>query len=114
MKSIKYYISVNGEIIEVFGNVISPKKVELIYNNVSLGVINSHKDDLDTVEKEFKKLIRNINLKSIGVTENKGVSPSDVIKGLEEIITKYPETKSRLASLKSQVYNVLKKNNVLD
>ena len=78
-------------------------------NGEIIGTVNSHKDDLDTIQREFSKL----SSSSAPIIE-KIIEPIDVIKGLENIIQKYPETKSRLASLKSQVYNVLTKNHVLD
>lgn len=107
----KYSLSLNGNLVTVIGEVIDNNSLLLSYlNGEIIGIVNSHKDDLDTIQREFSKL----SSSSAPIIEEKTIEPIDVIKGLENIIQKYPETKSRLASLKSQVYNVLIKNHVLD
>lgn len=105
----KYSLNLNGNLVTVIGEVIDNNSLRLSYlNGEIIGTVNSHKDDLDTIQREFSKL------SSSAPIIEKNIEPIDVIKGLENIIQKYPETKSRLASLKSQVYNVLIKNHVLD
>lgn len=106
----KYSLNLNGSLVTVIGEVIDNNSLLLSYlNGEIIGLVNSHKDDLDTIQREFSKLSS-----SAPIIEEKTIEPIDVIKGLENIIQKYPVTKSRLASLKSQVYNVLTKNHVLD
>lgn len=106
-----YYLSYNASPITVIGEVLESNKLKLsLENGKEVGVINAHKDDLDNVQKQFEKLFDG----ETNVSSNKVISPSDVIKGIEDIIEKYPETKGRLASLKSQVKNVFLKYNVLD
>lgn len=105
----KYSLNLNGNLVTVIGEVIDNNSLRLSYlNGEIIGIVNSHKDDLDSIQREFCKL------SSSAPIIEKIIEPIDVIKGLENIIQKYPETKSRLASLKSQVYNVLTKNHVLD
>lgn len=106
-----YYLSYNGSQITVIGEVLEANKIKLsLENGKEVGIIDSHKDDLDNVQKQFLELFDG----ETNVSSNKVISPSDVIKGIEDIIEKYPETKGRLASLKSQVKNVFLKYNVLD
>lgn len=108
-----YYLSYNGSQITVIGEVLeNENKVKLsLENGKEIGIINSHKDDLDNIQKQFLELFDG---ETNNVSSNKVISPSEVIKGIEDIIEKYPETKGRLASLKSQVKNVFLKYNVLD
>lgn len=107
-----YYLSYNGSPITVIGEVLENNNIKIsLENGKEIGIINSHKDDLDNIQKQFLELFDG---ETNNVSSNKVISPSEVIKGIENIIEKYPETKGRLASLKSQMKNIFLKYNVLD
>lgn len=112
-----YFLGFNNQTVFVLGEVLENNKIKLFNkNHQEIGVINAHKDDLDTIQREFLKIYKD-PISEQEVTETvveKTINPSDIIKGLESVIEKYPETKSRLASLKSQINNVFVKYNVLD
>lgn len=102
-----------GETILVEGKQKNSKELELLYQGQVLCIINAHRHDLDNIQKQFNKL--EIDFENLtNINKNEELSPSNIIKGLEHIMNIYPETKARLASLKSQINNVFKKYSVLD
>lgn len=105
-----YYLSLNNKPIKVIGETVDGKNIHLsLPDGEVIGVISSHPDDLDTIQRKFSEL----NKENKDSILEKVIEPIDVIKGLENIIKFHPNTKNRLASLKSQVYNVLLKNNLI-
>lgn len=106
----KYPMRIGGKNFLFEGKWNTEKKcLDLYIGDVYVLSVSSHQHDLDGIEKEVKEkanmqLIAELNAQEHSI---------NVIEGLNAIMNKYPETKGRLASLTSQVKNVLIKHGVI-
>lgn len=107
----KYPMSLGGKNFLFEGKWNTEKKcLDLYIGDIYVLSVSSHQHDLDGIEKEVKEKTNMELIAELTAQEHS----TNVIEGLNEIMRKYPETKGRLASLTSQVKNVLIKHGVIE